>query len=144
MGRASNVSAFHPEEIEYLQSQQHGRLATVNDACQPHVVPVAYRYDAEADVIEVGGPVLAHTKKFRDVQVNGRVALVVDDILPPWLPRGIEIRGRAQILPTGGDRIHPGFAPEVIRITPHRIAWWGIRGEDTRSSRSVRASEEHE
>jgi hypothetical protein len=32
----------------------------------------------------------------------------------------------------------------VIRITPHRIAWWGIRGEDTRSSRSVRASEEHE
>lgn len=133
------MSVFEPEEIEYLRSQRHGRLATVDGDGQPHVVPVAYRYDEAVDAIDIGGPVIAHTKKFRDAQRNGRVAIVVDDILPPWRPRGIEIRGHAHILASGGERIHSGFSPDVIRITPHRIVAWGIKGEEIRSSRQARA-----
>ncbi len=133
------MSVFEPEEIDYLNSQRHGRLATVDHTGQPHVVPVAYRFDEAADAIDVGGPVIALTKKFRDAQGDPRVAFVVDDILPPWRPRGIEIRGHAEILASGGHLIHEGFAPELIRITPRRLACWGIQGEDSRSSRSVGA-----
>lgn len=134
------MSVFDPGEIEYMASQRHGRLATVDAAGKPHVVPVAFRYDAEADAIDVSGPIITRTKKYRDVQASGRAAFVVDDLLPPWRPRGIEIRGTARILEQGGNKIHEGFAPQVIRITPERIAVWGVQGQDIRSSRSVKPS----
>src|SRR3954451_3801401 len=40
------MSKFTPAEIEYLQSQRLGRLATVNEKGDPHVVPVGFRYNA--------------------------------------------------------------------------------------------------
>ena len=49
------MSAFTPAEIAYLQSQRLGRLATVNAAGEPHVVPVAFRYNPELDTIDIGG-----------------------------------------------------------------------------------------
>ncbi len=131
------MSVFEPHEVEYLDSQQHGRLATLGLDGQPHVVPVAFRYDAEADAIDISGPMITRTKKFRDVQGDPRVAFVVDDILPPWRPRGIEIRGTADIVSEGGTRIHEGFGPEIIRITPKHIAVWGVEDVGVGSSRSV-------
>ena len=47
-------------------------------------------------------------KKWRDVAHNPWVSLVVDDLLPPWRPRFIEIRGQAERRDTprhvAGDR----------------------------------------
>ncbi|MGI8828475.1 MAG: PPOX class F420-dependent oxidoreductase [Candidatus Limnocylindria bacterium] len=131
------MSVFEPMEIEFLLSQQHGRLATVGADGQPHVVPVAFRFDEELDVIDVGGPIVARTKKFRDAQRNSRVTFLVDDILPPWRPRGIEIRGEARILPAGGNLIHEGFSPDIIRITPRRIVVWGVKANREGSARNV-------
>jgi pyridoxamine 5'-phosphate oxidase family protein len=37
------MSRFKAQEIEYLQSQRLGRLATVNTRGDPHVVPVGFR-----------------------------------------------------------------------------------------------------
>lgn len=119
------------EEIGYLESQQIARLATIGSTGEPHVVPVGFRYNHESGAIEVGGPFLKQTKKYRDAARDGRVALVIDDLVPPWQPRGIEVRGRAEIRPEGGRTIHPDFEPELIRITPTSIATWGLGPEDS-------------
>src|SRR5215467_61049 len=103
------MSVFTPAEIEYMGSQRLGRLATVNAAGEPHVVPVGFRYNPELDTIDIGGHGIGQSRKFRDVGRDGRVAFVIDDVLPPWKPRGIEIRGQAQALATGGQTIMANF-----------------------------------
>ena len=79
-------------------------------------------------MIEVGGIDLARTKKFHDIARTGRAALVIDDVLPPWRPRGVEIRGRAEAV----------AAPRpVIRIHPERVVSWGLDDTDRRSARTI-------
>lgn len=39
------MSAFTRAEIDYLASQQPGSLATINEAGEPHVVSVGFRYN---------------------------------------------------------------------------------------------------
>jgi pyridoxamine 5'-phosphate oxidase family protein len=131
------MSVFTPAEIAYLNSQRLGRLATANAGGQPHVVPVAFRYNPDEDAIEVGGYDFATRKKWRDVQQNDRVAFVVDDLVSadPWRPRMLEVRGRAEILEHGGGQIMPGFAPQMFRIRPRRIVSYGLDAEG--SARSV-------
>ena len=133
------MSNFTSAEIEYLRSQRLGRLATVNSAGEPHVVPVSFRYNAELDTIDIGGLNMSQSKKFRDVGRNGRAAFVVDDvILAPWQARGIEVRGRAETVASGGQEIMANFAPEMIRIFPTRIIGWGLDGDAYHpNSRSV-------
>jgi pyridoxamine 5'-phosphate oxidase family protein len=130
------MSVFSEAEIEYLGSQRLGRLATVGRDGVPHVVPVAFRYNPDADTIDIGGHHFADRKKFRDVQRNGVAALVVDDVLPPWQPRAVEVRGDAAALEEGGKAIREGFDDPIIRITPRRIVSWGL--EDGFKARSVR------
>lgn len=63
------MSAFTPAELEYLQSQRLGRIATADASGQPHVVPVSFRYNEEQDAIEIGGNGgFAKRKKYRDVR----------------------------------------------------------------------------
>ena len=125
------MSVFTPAEIAYLQVQRLGRLATAGPDGQPHAVPVAFRYNPDLDTIDIGGHGFAGRKKFRDVRHNPKVAFVVDDLpsINPWTVRGIEIRGEAEVLATGGTEIIPGFDPEMFRIRPKRIVSWGIEGE---------------
>lgn len=132
------MSEFTQAEIEYLRDQKLGRLATVNGKGEPHVVPVGFRFNPDLDTVDIGGHNLAASKKFRDAKRDSRVAFVVDDVLPPWQPRGIEVRGRAEVLAEGGEEVGPGFDAEVIRIHPQRIVGWGIdSGAFNRNSRSV-------
>ncbi len=119
------MSHFTGAEIEYMHSQRLGRLATVNAAGEPHVVPVSFRHNAELDVIDIGGHGISKSKKFRDILQNANVAFVVDDVLPPWQPRFLEIRGRAEQVFKGGESFGPGFDPEMIRIFPRRIISFG-------------------
>ena len=122
------MSVFTQAEIDYLKSQRLCRLATVDLKGQPHVVPVAFRYNPEFETIDIGGHGFASRKKFRDVQKNSKVALVIDDIasVKPWVVRGIEIRGEAEILKNGGKEILSSFDPEMFRIKPGRVISWGI------------------
>ena len=120
------MSHFTPKEREYLQSQRLGRLATINTAGEPHVVPVGFRYNPDLDTIDIGGRFMGRSKKYRDAARNERVAFVVDDVLPGSTIRGVEIRGRAQTFATGGEAIRSGADPEFIRIFPTRIVSWGI------------------
>ncbi|MGZ3636354.1 MAG: PPOX class F420-dependent oxidoreductase [Ktedonobacterales bacterium] len=132
------MSKFTAQEIEYLGSQRLGRLATLSALGEPHVVPVGFRYNAELDTIDIGGHNIGKSKKFRDVARDGRVAFVVDDVLPPWKPRGVEVRGLAEVLAEGGKLIMQDFDDELIRITPRRIISWGVESDAFRpNSRSA-------
>jgi pyridoxamine 5'-phosphate oxidase family protein len=122
-------SAFSEGERRYLAGgRQLGRLATVGADGTPHVVPVAFIYNAARDTIDVGGAELERTKKFRDVARTGRAAIVIDDVAStdPWHPRGIEVRGRGEAIP---------LPTPLIRIHPERIVSWGL--ERVRSARTV-------
>lgn len=121
---------FTPEEIAYLQSQQFGRLATVSEKGELHVVPVTFRYNPEQESIDIGGHNLNQTKKYRDALQHGRVAFVVDDILPPGKTRMIEVRGTVEARTVGGKEIVETFSPEILCITPIRIISFGLGSEN--------------
>ena len=132
------MSAFTEKEIGYLRGQRLGRLATVNVKGEPHVVPVAFRYNEALDAIDIGGHNFARSKKYRDARDTGRAAFVVDDVLPPWRARGVEVRGHAEVIGEGVEEIGPGFDADVIRIFPARIVEWGLDSDAYRpNSRSV-------
>jgi pyridoxamine 5'-phosphate oxidase family protein len=132
------MSVFTDLEIEYLAGQRLGRIATVGPDGQPHVVPTSFRYNAELDAIDVGGLRMSQTKKLRDVQRTGRASIVVDDVLPPWQPRMIEVRGTAEVVPSGGKAFGERFEDTIVRIRPTRIVAFGIDSGDTSSNaRSV-------
>ena len=130
------MSVFTPNEIAYLQSQRLARLATAGQDGQPHVVPLSFRYNPEEDTIDVGGHNFTQRKKYRDVQGNPRVAIVIDDLasVDPWRPRMLEVRGQAEILSTGGEAVGRGFDPHIFRIRPRRIVSIGIDGDQAFSS----------
>ena len=123
------MSLFTEAELRYLSGgRQLGRIATVGRDGTPHVVPVAWIYNAARDAIDIGGYELERSKKFRDIARTGRAAIVIDDLesTDPWRPRGIEVRGRGEAIP---------MPTRVIRIHPERIVSWGL--EDRRSARTV-------
>ena len=134
------MSAFTELEIEYMASQRLGRIATVGADGQPHVVPTTFRYNAGEDAIDVGGMRMSTTKKTRDVQRTGRASIVIDDVLPPWQPRMIEVRGTATVIPEGGKAFGERFEDTIVRIRPTRIIAFGIDPGDTTNARSVSAT----
>jgi pyridoxamine 5'-phosphate oxidase family protein len=138
--RGLAMSVFTKEEREYLLSGVRlGRLATVGSDGTPHVVPTSFRYNPDHDTLDIGGHDFAKRKKYRDVLKNPKVAFVVDDIasVNPWRARGIEIRGEAKVLATGGTELMRGFAPEMFRITPKRIVSWGLEEQMSYKRRSI-------
>jgi pyridoxamine 5'-phosphate oxidase family protein len=123
------MSRFTAKEIEYLQSQRLARLATIGANGDLHVVPLAFRYNPDYDTIDLGGHNFGTSKKYRDALRYGRVALVVDDVLPPWRPRFVEVRGTVEAFKEGGTNINAGFANNMLRLTPTYIVSIGINEE---------------
>ncbi|GAA3718520.1 PPOX class F420-dependent oxidoreductase [Nonomuraea antimicrobica] len=113
------MSVFSKHELDYLTGERPlarklARLATIGPDGLPHVVPVGWSFGPDAETIHINGRNNATSKKFRDVAASGVAALVIDDVLPPWRPRGVEIRGHAM---TEGD---------TIVIHPTRVVSWGM------------------
>src|SRR5437763_7268412 len=131
------MSVFTDAELDYLTEQRLGRIATVGPDGQPHVVPTSVRYHAEHDAIDVGGMRMSRTKKLRDVQRTGRASIVIDDVLPPWQPRMIEVRGTAAVIPSGGKAFGERFEDTIVRIQPTRIISFGIGPGESADARSV-------
>jgi len=130
------MSAFTDSELAYLTGERHlGRLATVGPDGMPHVAPVGWSYNAELGTIDIGGIDFARTKKFRDVRRTRRAAIVIDDVLPPWRPRGMEVRGNAEAIEQ----------PEaLVRIHPTRIVSWGLESDDTAARQARDVSSSHQ
>lgn len=129
------MSVFTEAELEYMQSQRLGRLATVNKNGEPQIAAVGFHYNPELDTIDIVGYDNEHTQKFRNIARNGLASLLIDDVLPPWKPRTLEIRGHAQALPEGGKAISPDVSPGVIRITPERIIFFDSSVDPSQSSK---------
>ena len=111
------MSVFTTAELRYMAGgRQLGRIATVGADGTPHVVPVAWIYNAARDAIDVGGHELDRTKKFRDVSRTGRAAIVIDDLAStdPWHPRG----NRRMRLETAS-----GSAAELRRALAFALCW---------------------
>jgi pyridoxamine 5'-phosphate oxidase family protein len=133
------MSKFTEAELEYLKTQRLGRLGTINKRGEPQVAAVGFRYNAELDTIDIAGRDMANTQKFRNIAHNDLVSFLVDDVLPPWKPRSLEIRGHAQALAEGAkETFGPHVSSALIRITPTRIIFWDATVEPvTGSTRNV-------
>lgn len=112
------MSAFTPAEVQYLKSQPLMRFASASLNGRPDVAPVVFEIDGD-DILTTGFDV-THTVRYRNIQSNPRVSVVVDDLasVEPWSPRGIKVIGNAVIEEVNG-------APR-FRITPTVIISWAI------------------
>ncbi|MCX6516022.1 MAG: PPOX class F420-dependent oxidoreductase [Actinobacteria bacterium] len=107
------MSAFTVAELDYLASQPLMRFASASTSGRPDVAPVVFEIDSD-DVLTAGFDI-THTVRYKNIQSNPRVSVVVDDLasVNPWSPRGIKIIGTAVIEEFDGS---PRFrsSPEVI------------------------------
>ncbi len=119
------MSVFSEAQLAYLSERRLGRLATIGPDGVPHLVPLGWTYNPALDTIDVGGRDFARTRKFRNVRGNPRVALVVDDVLPPFRPRCVMIRGHGDALDDAAGADGQPTGP-IIRITATEVISWGL------------------
>lgn len=121
---------FTEQETAYLTTQRLGRLATAQPDGTLQVSPVGFEFNAELQTIDVRGHGMVTSRKFRNVEDNGRVAFVVDDVpsTDPFRVRCLEIRGTADAVRGPGDPA-AGDDGAVIRIRPRRVISFGINAE---------------
>ena len=128
--------AFKSHEVEFLNSADLGRLATVQPDGTLQNSPVGFSYNDLLGTIDVAGYHMSRSQKFRNIASNNTVAFVVDDIVSrdPWRVRCLEIRGTAEqaesdspAAESNGDALDSA----IIRITPRRIISFGI--DDTKT-----------
>jgi pyridoxamine 5'-phosphate oxidase family protein len=110
---------FTDEEVEFLTQGRLARVATASCDGQPHVVPVVYEFDGAAFYFT--GWNLEKSLKFKNLVENKKVALVVDDLVTvcPWRPRGVEVRGVAEVGSEGGRA--------YVKVSPMLKRSWGFR-----------------
>ena len=110
---------FTDEEVAFLTQSRLARVATASGEGQPHVVPVVYEFDGTAFYFT--GWNLEKSLKFQNLVQNKKVAMVIDDLVTvsPWRPRGVEVRGVAELGSEGG-RCYVKVCPLVKRS-------WGFR-----------------
>ena len=115
----SGVVTFTDEEVAFLTQGRLARVATASGDGQPHVVPVVYEFDGAAFYFT--GWNLDKSLKFQNLVQNRKVAMVIDDLVTvsPWRPRGVEVRGVAELGSEGG-RFYVKVCPRVKRS-------WGFR-----------------
>jgi pyridoxamine 5'-phosphate oxidase family protein len=113
--RATEKITFTEGERQFLKQSRLARLATSSPSGQPHVVPVGFEFDGK--YFYVGGYNLTESLKYRNIQKNNKVALVVDDLVStnPWTPRFLLVRGTAEIV---RERKSDGSQDVYIKITP--------------------------
>jgi len=118
MKKKQELISFTDEEAEYLSQSKIARLATSSARNQPHVVPVTFEFDGQH--FYFSGWNLQQSLKCKNIQNNDRVALVIDDLatVRPWRPRGVEIRGRAQL-----EENDNGL---YVKVTPEKKISWGL------------------
>ena len=112
------MSAFTDAERAYLDAQPLMRFATASPEGKPDVAPVVFSVDGD-DIVTAGFDI-THTVRYKNVLVNPRATIVVDDLasVNPWNPRGIKVVGTVVV------EDHDG-APR-FRMSPQVIISWAI------------------
>lgn len=128
-----------------MRAHRVARLATVDDAGSPHIIPVCYAFDGtriytalDLKPKRVEGRML---KRVRNILEDPRVALVIDDYSESWSELAyVLIHGVASIVDSGEEQrrgegllrskypqyrelLEPGAT--MISIIPERVISWG-------------------
>lgn len=134
-----------PDELNaFLTEQRTCRVATTGPS-GPHVAPLWFLWHAGAIWLYS----LYRSKRWTDLQRDPRVAVVVDDGTEYLELRGVEIRGRVEVVgevPRRGDPCTALDVPEQLfaakhegdtfeydgrhawlRLTPEKISSWDFR-----------------
>jgi PPOX class F420-dependent enzyme/OxyR family protein/uncharacterized protein (TIGR02246 family) len=113
--------------IHYLNGRSRGRLATVGPDGSPQNKPVGYRYNAGLGTIDIVGLKMERSAKYRNIAINPKVALVVDDQVGEGATgtRYLEVRGDAHQVSSAASG-EPGLSDHLIRIRPRRLVAWNI------------------
>ncbi len=113
-------------EQRFLTSQPLGHLSTIGPDGVPQVKPLSFTYNPALGTIDIAGYAMASSAKYRNIQLNPRVAFVVDEMTEPTMQGAhfLEIRGVAETatLPPAD----PHLAPEIIRIHPRRVVAFNV------------------
>jgi PPOX class probable F420-dependent enzyme len=132
-----------------LASARVARLATVDEAGYPHLVPVCYATDGRAyySAIDAKPKRMApdRLRRIRNLMARPRVALLVDHYEEDWGRLGFEmVQGHADVLDRGPEAeaalalLHAKYPQyramglrrlggPVIRIRPDRVVGWSAR-----------------
>ena len=121
------------------------RLATIDDAGHPHVVPVCYATDGRAYYSPIDAKPKRtppdRLKRVRNIRANPKVALLIDHYEEDWARlRFLMVQGRAELLSGGTEwrtaralleAKYPQYRalplpPEgpVIKIVPDHVVRW--------------------
>ncbi len=102
MGSSLSEPMLSQAESEFVALQRVARLATVDAAGTPHVVPVCPVLDGDRVVIESG----ARSAKVRNIRDNAKVSVAFDEYTENWSAlRQVIVFGSARLIETG-----PAFA----------------------------------
>lgn len=112
-------SWFTARERAYLDASKLGRMATLGRDGSPQVKPVSIHLPPDRDIVIVMGHDLDRSAKWRNLDRDPRVAIVIDHLGDGTYSsvNGIEIRGTATLANT----THPAIA-----IHPYRILAWNL------------------
>ena len=135
-----------PEEREtFLRDERTCRVASVGGDGSPHVTPLWFVWDGASLWLTS----IVRSQRWTDVQRDGRVIVIVDTGHDFMELRGVEIKGRAEVVGevprTGepnaelevperlfadkyaGGRVHHDGRHAWLRITPEKMVSWDFR-----------------
>jgi pyridoxamine 5'-phosphate oxidase family protein len=117
-------------EQRFLVRQPRGHLSTIGPDGVPQVKPLGFSYNAALGTIDIAGFNMGRSAKYRNVQLNPRVAFVVDEVTEPTMEGAhfLEIRGIAEAV-SGTASSDPHLASEIIRIHPRRLIAYNVDPE---------------
>jgi PPOX class probable F420-dependent enzyme len=134
------------EETSFLVRQRVARLATADQAGEPHAIPVCFAYDGRLVHIALDekpkNVPATRLKRVRNILENPNVALVADRYSEDWnLLAFVMVRGRAELVKPESKEHDPAVRllrgkyhqyekmkidqNPVISIQPVRVASWG-------------------
>jgi pyridoxamine 5'-phosphate oxidase family protein len=117
-------------ERRFLARQPRGHLATIGPDGTPQVKPLGFTWNAALGTIDIAGYNMGGSAKYRNIQSNSRVALVVDEVTEESMEGAhfLEIRGTAEaVIGRASDDGH--LAAEIIRIHPRRVIAYNVDTE---------------
>ena len=144
--RRGRRTAMAPEEREtFLRGERTCRVASVGGDGSPHVTPLWFVWDGASLWLTS----IVRSQRWTDLQRDGRVSVIVDTGHDFMELRGVEIKGRAEVVGevprTGepnaelevperlfadkyaGGRVHHDGRHAWLRITPEKMVSWDFR-----------------
>ena len=112
-----------------LDTARVGHLATASAAGEPHVIPVCYALANDALYVAIDAKPKSGRRllRLRNIDANGRAALVVDHYDTDWTRLAwVLARGPARVI-TAGDANH---APSVVALRARYPQYRVMRLED--------------